>query len=220
MKKPQLSFAKVQWPLDDQLDTVRVTGEKQLAKQVTAAARALVIEDSFHPARAWLVFEDGNTDDPNAIAVYFPTSRGAFHVGYLLKSTARVYRLQMESLGRKGETLEVLGCICISSREERASVMLDLPADFHEFCRQGYHKDPANRPAWLSDISPIRKRLVTCPDGSDFTADELRKMNCWFSRRHGRASLPKFIEKNLTQQHYRESGNFKLMLAEFDFAQR
>ena len=72
-----------------------------------------------------------------------------------------------------------------------------LPADFDQLYAAGYHKDPANLPAWLSDTSPVQKRPLTKKDLSDFTYDEIRKVCCCVLKRNHRKSLPNAIERML-----------------------
>jgi len=67
MQRPALSFATVQWPLDDSMDMVKVLTERRFNANVHAAVQAIIQEDSFLPVRMWLVPEDGTLDDPDAV---------------------------------------------------------------------------------------------------------------------------------------------------------
>ena len=73
MQRPALSFATVQWPLDDTMDMVKVLTERRFNANVHAAVQAIIQEDSFLPVRMWLVPEDGTLDDPDAVTAYCQT---------------------------------------------------------------------------------------------------------------------------------------------------
>ena len=216
MKRPEISFATVQWPLDDALDMVKVTTERRFEANIRKAVQGIIDENSFLPSRAWLVPEEGTLDDPDAVAVYFPTARAVIEVGIITKRAGRLYRRQLEIIGLKGEPIEVLGYISGGQQTRRPLVHVYLPADFDQFYEIGYHKDPANHPAWLSDASPVQKRLLTKKDGTDFTPDELRKVYCWYAKREGWKSLPDGIEQMLTSWTGDEQNMVGVAIRAFD----
>ncbi len=197
MQRPALSFATVQWPLDDSMDMVKVLTERRFNANVHAAVQAIIQEDSFLPVRMWLVPEDGTLDDPDAVTAYCPTTSGILEVGFIAKRAARLYRRQLELIGLKGEAVEVLCYIEGSQHNLYPLLQIYLPADFDQFYEAGYHKDPANLPAWLSDTSPVQKRPLVKKDLSDFTYDEIRKVCCCVLKRNHRKSLPNAIERML-----------------------
>ena len=216
MKRPEISFATVQWPLDDTLDMVKATTERRFEANIRRAVQGIIDEGSFLPSRAWLVPEEGTLDDPDAVAVYFPTPRGVIEVGIITKRAGRLYRRQLELIGLKDEPIEVLGYISGGQQTRRPLVHVYLPADFDQFYETGYHKDPANHPAWLLDASPVQKRPLTKKDGTDFTPDELRKVYCWYAKRKGWKSLPDGIEQMLTSWTGDEQNMVGVAIRAFD----
>jgi hypothetical protein len=121
----------------------------------------------------------------------------------------------MASLGRAGETLEVLGSIVRGATSTRASVAIYLPVDFDELVRTGYHENPLNSPAWLSDGVPVRAEAVA---KQDFTLDELRKIYCWSAKRHFLPSLPNAIEDELRRWQGEEFQPVGKAIREFTLA--
>ena len=216
MQRPAISFAPVQWPLDDKLDMVKATTERRFEANIRKAVQGIIDENSFLPSRAWLVPEEGTLDDPDAVAVYFPTARAVIEVGIITQRAGRLYRRQLEVIGLKGEPIEVLGYISGGQQTRRPLVHVYLPADFDQFYEIGSHKDPANHPAWLSDASPVQKRLLTKKDGTDFTPDELRKVYCWYAKREGWKSLPDGIEQMLTSWTGDEQNMVGVAIRAFD----
>ena len=216
MKRPEISFATVQWPLDDTLDMVKATTERRFEANIRKAVQGIIDEGSFLPSRVWLVPEEGTLDDPDAVAVYFPTARGVIEVGLIAKRAGKLYRRQLELIGLKDEPIEVLGYISGGQQTRRPLVHVYLPADFDQFYETGYHKDPANHPAWLLDTSPVQKRPLTKKDGTDFTPDELRKVYCWYAKREGWKSLPDGIEQMLTDWTGDEQNMVGLAIRAFD----
>jgi endonuclease YncB( thermonuclease family) len=194
MKRPQLSFAKVLWPLDPPIELVRVTVARHHVADAHAAADAIAADGSFLPARAWLVQDDAEPGDPDAVSVYFPTARGAYRAGAIVGRKGRVIRLQMNAIGRPGEPLETLACVVGGAQAARPVVRVYLPVDLDELVAAGYDRDPANRPAWLADTTPVAPRAVASDDGREFTLDELRKVCCRFAKSRRLPSLPDNIE--------------------------
>jgi len=212
MKRPQLSFAKVLWPLDPPCEMVRVSGARHHVADTRAAADAIAADGSFLPARAWLVQDQAEPGDPDAVSVYFPTARGAYRAGVIAKRSGRLFRLQMDAIGRPGETLEVCVCIHGHARDERKTVQVYLPEDFDQFVAAGYDRDPANRPAWLADPSPVAPRAVVSHDGSEFSPDELRKVYCRFAKVNGWPSLPDSIEQAVQRRSESHASLFRQMM--------
>jgi endonuclease YncB( thermonuclease family) len=194
MKRPQLSFAKVLWPLDPPCELLRIACAQHHAADAHAAADAIAADGSFLPARAWLVQDDAEPGDPDAVSVYFPTARGAYRAGVIPKRAGRVYRLQMDAIGRPGETVEVLACIIEGASNRSRALHVYLPEDFDQLVSAGYDRHPANRPAWLADATPVAPRAVASDDGREFTPDELRKLYCRFAKSQRIPSLPDSIE--------------------------
>ena len=137
-------------------------------------------------------------------------------VGIITKRAGRLYRRQLELIGLKDEPIEVLGYISGGQQTRRPLVHVYLPADFDQFYETGYHKDPANHPAWLLDTSPVQKRPLTKKDGTDFTPDELRKVYCWYAKREGWKSLPDGIEQMLTDWTGDEQNMVGVAIRAFD----
>ncbi len=214
MKRPQLSFAKVLWPLDLPCGMVRVTTARHHVVDAHAAADAIAADDSFLPARAWLVQDQAEPGDPDAVSVYFPMTRGAYRAGVIAKRTGRLYRLQMDAIGRPGQTVEVLACVHGAANVKTPVVHIYLPEDFDELVRAGYDRDAANRPAWLADARPVAPRAVVSDDASEFTADELRKVFCRFAKGQRVGSLPDSIEEALQHRGADLENLFRLMMRE------
>jgi len=212
MKRPQLSFAKVLWPLDPPCEMVRVSGARHHVADTLAAAETIAADGSFLPARAWLVQDQAEPGDPDAVSVYFPTARGAYRAGVIAKRAGRLFRLQMDAIGRPGETVEVCVCIHGHARDERKTVQVYLPEDFDQFVAAGYDRDPANRPAWLADASPVAPRAVVSNDGSEFSPDELRKVYCRFAKLNGWPSLPDSIEQAVQRRSESHASLFRQMM--------
>jgi hypothetical protein len=195
MKRPQLSFAKVLWPLDPPCELLRVACARHHAADAHAAADAIAADGSFLPARAWLVQDDAEPGDPDAVSVYFPTARAAYRAGAIVGRKGRLFRLQMNAIGRPGETVEVLACIIEGASNKSRALHVYLPEDFDPLVSAGYDRDPANRPAWLADATPVAPRSVASEDGREFTPDELRKLYCRFAKSQRIPSLPDSIER-------------------------
>jgi len=212
MKRPQLSFAKVLWPLDPPIELVRVTVARHHVADAHAAADAIAADGSFLPARAWLVQDDAEPGDPDAVSVYFPTARGAYRAGVIPKRAGRVYRLQMDAIGRSGETLEVLAYIFEGASNKGRSVHVYLPEDFDQLVSAGYDRDPASRPAWLADATAVAPRAVTSEDGREFTPDELRKLYCRYAKSQRLPSLPDSIEHAVQARSTHPGGIFWQMM--------
>ena len=212
MKRPQLSFTKVLWPLDLPCGMVRVTTARHHVAAAHAAADAIAADDSFLPARAWLVQDDAEHGDPDAVSVYFPMTRGAYRAGVIAKRAGRLHRLQMQAIGRPGQTVEVLACVHGAANEKMPVVHVYLPEDFDELVRAGYDRDAANRPAWLADARPVTPRAVVSDDASEFTADELRKVFCRFAKGQRVGSLPDSIEEALQHRGADLENLFRLMM--------
>lgn len=212
MKRPQLSFAKVLWPLDPPAELLRVTVARHHAADAHAAAAAIAADGSFLPARAWLVQDDAEPGDPDAVSVYFPTARGAYRAGVIAKRAGRLYRLQMDAIGRSGETVEVLASINEDANNKGRAVHVYLPEDFDQLIAAGYDRDPANRPAWLADTTPVAPRAVVSEDGREFTPDELRKLYCRYAKKHRLPSLPDSIENAIQTRSAHPGGIFWQMV--------
>ena len=107
----------------------------------------------------WLVPEDGTLDDPDAVTAYCPTTSGILEVGFIAKRAARLYRRQLELIGLKGETVEVLCYIEGSQHNLYPLLQIYLPADFDQLYAAGYHNDPAN-PVSYTHLTLPTKRIV------------------------------------------------------------
>lgn len=118
----------------------------------------------------------------------------------------------MDAIGRPGETLEV--CICFVNTHGRSppSVQIELPEDFDQLVAAGYDRDPANRPAWLADASPVAPRAVVSNDGSEFSPDELRKVYCRFAKANGVRSLPGAVEHVVRERNLADNAPFEVMM--------
>jgi hypothetical protein len=212
---PRLSFAEVLWPLDDKLAMLKCTVERRFQKNCEVACREILEEGSFLPARAILLPEDGTLDDPHAVSIYALTKKAGLEVAVIRGRTASLYRRQLEVIGYANEPVEVLMSIQGSLRTQKFAVGINLPEDFDEYVLQGYHTDPANRPTWLSDPSPVQKRRITRTDGGDFTPDEQRKICCWKAKQTGKSSMPRVIENAVAKGAAFEHELFGLAIKAF-----
>jgi hypothetical protein len=186
---------------EEMFDTV---GEQYRLPSVTAAKQAITEAGAFLPPIFWLVPDNNNEHDANAVAVYAVVQRAAIHVGFLPRSGAVHFRESMASLGRPGETLEVRGCITQSNSNPHPNVRLNLPWLFADLVRGGFADDPANSPRWLSDATPVGKRPYVGPRAASFSDDELCKIYCWYGHQNGWFLLPDAVESQA--QGFRASG--------------
>ena len=192
-----------------------VVGEQYRIDSVRAAQEALNGEEGFLPPIIWLVNDDGNQYDPNAVAVYCIVGSRAYHVGFLPKDSAVHFRASMSQLGRTGESLEVRGCITLAKGGPHPNVRLNLHWDFAELAKTGFTDDPSNNPSWLQDPSPVKPRPYQGGRGAGFSDDELCKVYCWYGRRHGWFLLPDAVENNVAGFRDRGLGTTGLALDPF-----
>lgn len=214
--RPPFSLAHVRWireseEKDEDGDTYiscaqmfDVVGEQYRLSHITSAQQAITDGGTFLPPVFWLVPDDANAHDPNAVAVYAVVKKCAIHVGFLPRGSAAHFRQSMTTLGRRGEALEVRGCITVSKGGPHPNVRLNLPWLFAELVASGFADDPANRPNWLSDGTPVRKRPYSGPRAAGFTDAELCKIYCWYGHQNGWFLLPDAVET--AAQGFRASG--------------
>ena len=205
--KPDLSLTTVRWvteteETDEDGDTYisekemfDVVGEQHRLGAVEAAAHAIAEENTFLPARFWLICDNDNEHDDQAVGVHSIVGKYAYHVGFLPKRQARLFRKSMASLDLEGLSLEVLGCIAKGKTTPYPNARLYLPIEFAELVNEGYTDDPENAPSWLSDASPVSPRPWQGRDAKGFTDDELRKIYCWYARKRMWNSLPNKCEE-------------------------
>jgi hypothetical protein len=198
--KPTISFVTVRWiteipdPEDETsveaVEMFSVVGEQYRLASVQAAAKAISDEPGFLPPRFWLVPEDTNQYDDQAVAVYATTRDRGYHVGFLPKEQARGFRANMASINRPGESLEVLGCITQGKSSPHPNARVYMPADFAILFHNGYMADAANRVKWLEDPSPVAPRALRHRISEDFTFEEFCKIYCWHARRRNWFCFP------------------------------
>ena len=207
LEKPALSLTEVRWEVFETELTVgagdikvvekemfEVVGKKDWFDSINAAAEALVEEASFLPGRFWLICDDDNEHDDQAVGAHAIVGKYAYHVGFLNKRQARKFRKSMTSLDLEGLSLEVLGCITKGKTSPYLNTRFYLPLDFAELVNDGYTYYPENRPSWLLDASPVNPRPWQGRDAKGFTDDELRKIYCWYARKKMWNSLPNKCE--------------------------
>ena len=204
LEKPALSLAEDRWEVFETELTVgagdikvvekemfEVVGKKDWFDSINAAAEALVEEASFLPGRFWLICDDDNEHDDQAVGAHAIVGKYAYHVGFLNKRQARKFRKSMASFVLDGlSSLEVLGCITKGKTSSYLNTRFDLPLDFAELVNGGCTYYPENRPSWLLDASPVNPRPWQGRDAKGFTDDELRKIYCWYARKKMWNSLP------------------------------
>jgi hypothetical protein len=193
IQNPSLSLASVRWATEipdsddsamvEQVEMFTVVGEQYRLDSVEAATRAIGEEDGFLPPRFWLIPDDNNAFDSLAVGVYAISIGKAFHIGFLPKEQARVFREGMEQLSRAGESLEVLGCITQGKSSPNPNGRLYLPVEFARLCLSGFADDNVNRIAWVEDRSPVLPRAATGNPSDVFTFEDLCKIYCWHARR-------------------------------------
>ena len=181
-----------------------VVGEQYRLSSIAAAKQAITDDGAFLPPIFWLVPDDGNEHDSNAVAVFAVSKRRAIHVGFLPRNAAIHFRDSMAALQRAGQPLEVRGCITGGRNSPHPNVRLNLPWQFADLVIQGFADDPANKPAWLSDPAPIEKRPYVGPRAAGFSDDELCKIYCWYGHQNGWFLFPDAVESEALG--FRESG--------------
>lgn len=224
---PSLSFAGVRWireveKTDEEGDSYiecaqmfDVVGEQYRIDSIRGAQEALVAEGGFLPPLIWLVNDDQNDHDPNAVRAFCIVGSRAYHVGFLPRGAALRFRESMSRIGRAGQSLEVRGCITQAKGAPHPNVRLNLPWDFAELVESGFPEDPANNPAWLSDPSPVAPRPYQGRGGEGFSDGELCKVYCWYGRKHGWFLLPDSVEANAIGFRDRGLGSTGLALDPF-----
>jgi hypothetical protein len=205
LPKPMLSLTTVRWiteipdPEDssivDDVEMFTVVGEQYRLDIVEEAISKLGESTGFLPPRFWLIHDNENTHDSLAVAVYAMTDSEGFHIGFLPKEQARTFRAAMQSLGREGQSLEVLGCITQGKSSPHPNGRIYLPVNFADLCQRGYAEDSANQVAWLKDQSPVQSRLGNDPS-KDFSFDELCKIYCWYAKKRRWFCFPDECESN------------------------
>jgi hypothetical protein len=200
---PRLSLTTVQWitEIQDEEDEdcyhevtmFDVVGEQHRLPLVSAAAIAICEESSYQPARFWLMPDDQNEHDDQAVAAYATALGRAYHVGFLPQRQARLYRESMSQLGRTGESLEVLGCITHGKSSPHPNARLYLPVDFVSHILNGYLDNPQNYPAWLQDLTPVPKRPPS-RRAEAFTDIELCKIYCLYAKQKLWNNFPDEVE--------------------------
>ena len=188
---PLLSLTHVRWiteiqdPDDeDAFESVEmfdVVGEQHRTKSILSAAMTIAKEGTFQPARFWLMPDDENEHDDQAVKVYATAKGRAFHVGFLPRRQAKDFRSGMLDIDRDGESLEVLGCITSGKSASHPNARLYLPATFADDVQSGYVDDSDNHPEWLTDTSPIPRR-PPARRADAFTDIELCKIYCLFAK--------------------------------------
>jgi hypothetical protein len=181
-----------------------VVGEQHRLSSVAAARQAITEEGAFVPPVFWLVPDNCNAHDANAVAVYSIVKTCGVHVGFLPRGGAVHFRDSMNAIGRPGETLEVRGCITQSKSGPHPNVRLNLPWSFAELVAAGFVDDPANIPDWLSDGAPVLKRPYVGPRAAGFSDAELCKIYCWYGHQNGWFLLPDAVESEA--RGFRASG--------------
>jgi hypothetical protein len=204
--KPDLSLTTVRWVTEteetdedgdifiSEKEMFDVVGEQHRLESVEAAAQAIAEESTFLPARFWLICDNDNEHDDQAVGVHAIVGQYAYHVGFLPRTSARRYRKAMESIDLQDLTLEVLGCIARGKTAPHPNARLYLPINFADLVLDGYTTDPANQVHWLQDGSAVHPRPWQGRDAQGFTDDELCKIFCWYAKKKLWNSLPNRCE--------------------------
>lgn len=191
-----LSLTTVRWiteteAQDEDGDTVieesamfDVTGGKFRVEAVNAASEYLVDERLFLPPHFLIIPDNENAYDENAVGVHAVCGDSAYHVGFLPRTQAPIFRTGMAALDRAGQGLEVLGCFSQGKASQHPNPRIYLPENFAELIAQGYATDPANHPTWLGDPTPVIPRPYQGWHARGFSDEELCKIYCWYARRN------------------------------------
>ena len=166
-RPPALSFAAIRWiaeeevvpdpddddygmnePYTQEKQMFDVVGEQYRLAATEAAARAIEEEASFLPARFWLLCEDDNPHDTNAVSVHAVAQERTYHVGFLPRREAELYRQSLRQIGRANETVEVVGCFTQGKDKPHPNCRLFLPMDFAAQVEAGVTESPENNPEW------------------------------------------------------------------------
>ncbi len=167
-----------------------VVGEQHRIDMTEAAARAMADENSFLPARFWLMCEESNPHDSNAVSVHAVAIGRTYHVGFLPRSEVVIYRQSLVAIGRPTVTVEILGCFTQGNTAPHPKARLYLPKDFAAQLASGLAETESNHPAWLRDPTPVSPRQLQGTKAAGFTDDELRKIHCWHAKRRRWFGLP------------------------------
>jgi len=200
--KPDLSLTKARWVTETEetdedgdicvteTEMFDVVGEQHRLEAVEAAASAIAGEDSFLPARFWLICDNENEHDDHAVGVHAIIGEYAYHVGFLPRRSALHFRKSMKSIDLEDLSLEVLGCIAKGKTAPHPNARLYLPMDFANLVLDGYTDDPANYINWLQDATPVHPRPWQGRNAEGFSDDELCKIFCWYAKKKMWNSLP------------------------------
>jgi len=204
---PALSLTTVRWvaeteETDDEGDTSTVetemfdvVGEQHRLDSVVAAGRAIEAEESFLPARFWLTCDNANEHDDQAVRAYALAGNNAYHVGFLPRVHARLFRDGMQMLAFPERTLEILGCITQGKSSSHPNARLYLPVEFAELIRGGYAANPTNQASWLQDTATVTPRPWRGRNAEGFTDVELCKIYCRYAKTMRWNSLPHRCEE-------------------------
>jgi hypothetical protein len=102
---------------------VKATTEWRFEANIRRAVQGINDENSFLPSRVWLVPEEGTLDDPDAVAIYFPTARGVIEVIDTFRLLDQLFEFPVDRV-EPGFDLGVLGVI--AGRREELQRLLDL----------------------------------------------------------------------------------------------
>jgi hypothetical protein len=212
-RPPALSFAAILWVAEEEVvpdpednggdddygmnksyteekEMFDVVGEQYRLDSTEAAAQAIEEEASFLPARFWLLCEDDNPHDANAVSVHAVAQGRTYHVGFLPRSDAELYRQSLSKIGRANETVEVVGCFTQGKDKPHPNCRLFLPMDFAAQLEAGIAESPENNPDWLRNPDPVEPRPFQGLNAAGFTDDELRKIFCRYAKRKRWFGLP------------------------------
>jgi hypothetical protein len=200
LPSPEMSLTTVRWatevadPDDDtvveEVEMFAVVGEQFRLESVEAAAERIGEGTGFLPPRFWLIPDDLNPHDNQAVGVYALAGDRGYHIGFLPRGQTQEFRAGMASIGRPSQSLEVLGCLTQGKSAPHPNGRIYLPVDFARLCSEGYERDPSNQIGWLADASPVRPRPRAGSIGDTFSFDELCKIYCWYAKKRRWFCLP------------------------------
>ena len=206
----------VLWP--DESERFAVVGEQYRVDAVERMRQYIREQERLTPSTVFLVEDNANPHDENAVAVLFPFARKQSFlgkpgfecetVGYLPRDDAKDFRRALQKCGTTGRPVETCGCATVADDGTFTNVKLYLPRSFATLIKRGFADDPTNCPSWLVDESPICVR----PNEKDYSDDEQRRLYCHYAQLKSWNCLPYMIEEKLASWQQMRLGPVGLAL--------
>lgn len=206
----------VLWP--DESERFAVVGEQYRVDAVARMRQYIREQVRLTPSTVFLVEDNANPHDENAVAVLFPFARKKSFlgkpgfecetVGYLPRDDAKDFRRALQKCGATGRPVETCGCATVADDGTFTNVKLYLPRSFATLIKRGFADDPTNCPSWLVDESPICVR----PNEKDYSDDEQRRLYCLYAQLKSWNCLPYMIEEKLASWQQMRLGPVGLAL--------